>query len=256
MDAETVAVFKEFLNRQDKYVDDRGDTYDKLMRPGMPDWPENELRSVLDRIMPGPYEIENADFVRSRYHTRLHTDSDNGDQKRLFKNVIIPIEVDTFAATAVFENCWPGPAAKFTRIVPPQYEYQLTDIHGEVVYIEDIRLLYNAMSVTTKSTVEYQGHMFDNVTEWLADLIAKRHQVIPRISDYTGISGITQAEFPPDFHREYLSHIPIENLHGLQVPRIMEWRVGDAITFDRQCLHSGTSKDTIKSMVAVFTYHP
>jgi len=252
---QAIRVFKDFLNLPDKYVDDRGDIYNKLMTPDIPGWPINELTEILDRVMPGPYVIENADFVRTCYLTRLHTDTADGDQSRLFKNVIIPLEVNRHASTAVFENRWYGPASRFTKIKIPQYEYQIADVNGVMIYVEDIRLLHDVMLASNNKTVDHLGNSFENKTEWLADLIEKRHNIEPRISDYSKITGLTNDPFPEDFHQKYLTHIPIENLQGLAVPCIMEWTVGDVLTFDRQCVHSGTSCGEIKSFIGVFTFH-
>lgn len=255
IDNQTIQVFRDFLNLPDSYVDDRGDIYNKLMTPDIPGWPLKELTKILDQVMPGPYIIENADFVRTKYLTRLHTDTADGDQDRLFKNVIIPIEVSRHASTAVFENRWTGPASRFTKIKIPQYEYQIADINDIIVYIEDIRLLHAVMVESTTDTVDYLGNRFLNQADWLGDLVAKRHNVEPRINDYSSITNLTDKPFPEDFHQKYLSHIPIENLQGLTVPHIMEWKIGDVLTFDRQYIHAGTSCGEIKSFIGVFTFH-
>ena len=257
VDTKTLKIFNDFLNHQDKYVDDRGDVYDKLMTPADSNWPMKELVDLLDKCIPDPYEIENADFVRSNFFTRLHTDTADGDQKRLGKNIIIPLNFDTHASTAVFDNKWFGPSAKFTKIKIPPYEYTINNVGDQPVYIENICLLRDAMIENNKPVTEYQGHQFNSTVadiKWLNELINKRHKADPRISDYTGITNLNNNDFPKDFHEKWLSHIPIETLDGLSVPEIAEWCVGDVISFDRQHLHSGTSCSKQKTFLAVFTY--
>ena len=257
VDAKTLKIFNDFLNCQDKYVDDRGDVYDKLMTPADSDWPMQEVINLLDKFMLEPYEIENADFVRSNFLTRLHTDTDNGDQKRIGKNIIIPLEVNTHASTAVFDNKWFGPAAKFTKIKIPQYEYTINNLNNQPIQLENICLLHNAMKESNAPITKYQGHQFSSTSDdiaWLSDLINKRHKTDLRVSDYTGITNLNNNDFPNDFHEKWLKHIPIETLHGLSIPEIAEWCVGDVISFDRQYLHSGTSCSKQKTFLAVFTY--
>ena len=250
-----IQIFKDFLNKQDQYVDDRGDVYNKLMTPALAGWPVDELKLVLDQVLPESYQIENADFVRMNFHSRLHTDTADGDQQRLYKNVIIPLEENNDAATAIFPNRWYGPAAKFSRVSIPQFQYQIKDVQGQEVMVEDIRTLLVEVE-TSPDAVQYQGHVFDIDAKWLADLIQKRQITDARVHDYTGITDLVDTKFPEDFRRQHLNHIPEENLHGLGVPEIAEWAVGDVITFDRQNLHSGTSYlKSCKSFLAVFTYH-
>lgn len=257
VDKKTLKIFNDFLNHQDKYVDDRGDIYNKLMTPADSDWPIDELISVLDRVMPDSYKIESADFVRSNYLTRLHTDTADGDQSRLGKNIIIPLEVDQRASTAIFNNKWYGPAAKFTKVKIPPYEYTINDTDDEPVYVEDIRQLLDAMIQSAVPVIEYQGHKFNSTNDdinWLSELIVKRQRTDLRVSDYTGITNLLDTEFPEDFHKKWLNHIPIETLHGLSVPEIATWQLGDVISFDRQHLHSGTSCSKQKIFLGIFTY--
>lgn len=258
-DSELV-ILRDFLALDDQWVDDRGDVRNKLMTPERTGWPLSTVCDILDRIMPGPYEIENADFVEMKIYSRLHTDTDDGDQRRLFKNVIVPLEVNEHASTAVFPHRWYGPKAKFTRVDLSPWSYTVSDSQGCDQAVEDIRDLYHILCHSTDLQVMYQGHWFDNNQgrrQWLADLIIKRSSVDPRISDYSEIEGVHDRDFPEEFRVRWLEHLPRETLRGLDIPEIAEWRVGDAITFDRQYLHSGTSCISgSKSFLAVFTYHP
>ena len=255
-----IEILKKFLTADDQWVDDRGDVRNKLMTSSITGWPISIVKDILDRIMPGPYEIENADFVQMKICSRLHTDTDDGDQNRLFKNVIVPLEVNGHASTAVFPHKWYGPKAKFSRVDLSPWRYQITDCQGVAREVEDIRDLLAEMCHETDQHVWHQGHCFDNnqnCRQWLKDLVIKRGTVDQRIADYSEIEGVHDQEFPEDFRTKWLAHLPAETLRGLNLPEIAEWRVGDAITFDRQYLHSGTSHILgSKSFLAVFTYHP
>lgn len=257
VDKETVDLFLQFLNQQDQYVDDRGDVYNKLMTPEIDAWPQAKVREILDQVFDEPYTIENADFVRIRFISRLHTDTDNGDQTKLHKNVIIPLEVNEHgASTAVFDNMWYGPAVRFTRTSASPFEYTICDVSGQEILIEDIRDLLQSVKNSNAEIINYQGNSFaTSMMPWLEDLVQKRNNAQPRVSDYTGISDLTTEPFPEDFRQQWLSHISGESLQGLKVPHIVDWRVGDVITFDRQHVHCGTSQlQGHKSFLAVFTY--
>lgn len=253
VDQNKIKIFKDFLNKQDQHVDDRGDVYNKLMTTAQADWPLQQLKEILDKVLPDSYQIENADFVRMKFHSRIHTDTADGDQTRLYKNVIIPLEENGDAATAIFPNCWFGPAARFTKVPIPQFQYEIKTVDEQTILVEDIRQLLADLE-NSLGAVTHQGHIFDVDRTWLRELVAKRQNVEPRISDYSGITNLTDQEFPEEFRQQYLAHIPAETLHGLGVPYIAKWSVGDVITFDRQHLHSGTSMlQTSKSFVGVFT---
>jgi len=49
-------------------------------------------------------------------------------------------------------------------------------------------------------------------------------------------------EFDKEFHKEYLSHIDIKNLKGMEVELIYEWNVGESLIVDRTHIHCASSK--------------
>tara|TARA_Y100000590_G_scaffold392192_1_gene469447 strand:- start:368 stop:1063 length:696 start_codon:yes stop_codon:yes gene_type:complete len=49
-------------------------------------------------------------------------------------------------------------------------------------------------------------------------------------------------EFDKEFHKEYLSHIDINNLKGMEVEMVYEWKVGDTLIVDRTHVHCASSK--------------
>ena len=253
VDSTAIHEFLDFLNTPDQYVDDRGDVKNKLMTPATQDWPLLTLTKILDKILPEPYEIENADFVKIRIASNLHTDTDNGDQNKLYKNIIIPLETGKHASTAVFPHKWYGAKAKFTRVDLNPFSYVINDKQ-----VNDIRDLLDCCNSSNKNSIVYNGETFENTDkfkQWLELLVEKRHNADARISDYSQVTNITNQPFPEDFRKAWLSHLPKETLHGLKIPEIVDWNVGDVITFDRQLLHSGTSCiDGYKSFLAVFTY--
>ncbi len=61
-------------------------------------------------------------------------------------------------------------------------------------------------------------------------------------------------DFDDKIHKKFLSHEKIENLKGLEVEYIYEWRVGSMLVFDRSHLHASSSQIKDKKIgLATFT---
>lgn len=59
--------------------------------------------------------------------------------------------------------------------------------------------------------------------------------------DYSGVSNLTESEFPENVRAEFLDHIEPASLEGLSLEKVIEWVPGDIILFDRYRLHSSSS---------------
>ena len=55
-------------------------------------------------------------------------------------------------------------------------------------------------------------------------------------------------DFNKDIHKEYLSHEDINNLKGLEVEMIFEWKLGDLLIFDRSNLHCSSTNINVKKL--------
>ena len=49
-------------------------------------------------------------------------------------------------------------------------------------------------------------------------------------------------EFDKEFHKKYLTHIDINNLKGMEVEMVYEWKVGEYIIVDRTHIHCASSR--------------
>ena len=49
-------------------------------------------------------------------------------------------------------------------------------------------------------------------------------------------------EFDKDLHKKYLSHIDINNLRGMEIEFIYNWKVGETLIVDRTHIHCASSK--------------
>ena len=49
-------------------------------------------------------------------------------------------------------------------------------------------------------------------------------------------------EFDKKIHSEYLNHVDIKNLKGLEIDFIYNWKVGETLIMDRSHIHSSSSR--------------
>ncbi len=73
-----------------------------------------------------------------------------------------------------------------------------------------------------------------------------------RSSEHIGLYG--DKPFDKEIHKKYLAHENIDNLRGLEVEYIYEWKVGSMLIFDRTHLHCSSSVIEGKKIgIATFT---
>ena len=73
-----------------------------------------------------------------------------------------------------------------------------------------------------------------------------------RSSEHIGLYG--DKPFDKEVHKKYLAHENIDNLRGLEVEYIYEWKVGSMLIFDRTHLHCSSSIIEGKKIgIATFT---
>ena len=53
---------------------------------------------------------------------------------------------------------------------------------------------------------------------------------------------IGDKEFDKEIHKKYLTHIDINNLRGLEIEFIYEWRVGESLIVDRSHVHCSSTR--------------
>ena len=49
-------------------------------------------------------------------------------------------------------------------------------------------------------------------------------------------------EFDKEIHQKYLTHIDINNLKGLKIELIYNWKIGETLIMDRSHIHSSSSR--------------
>ena len=59
---------------------------------------------------------------------------------------------------------------------------------------------------------------------------------------------IGDQEFDKEIHKKYLTHIDINNLKGMEIEYIYEWKVGETLIVDRSYIHCASSRINHKKL--------
>ena len=57
-----------------------------------------------------------------------------------------------------------------------------------------------------------------------------------------------EKEFDKEIHKKYLSHIDINNLKGLEIEMIYNWKIGETLIVDRTHVHCASSRINHKKL--------
>jgi len=238
-----VQLLLDYMDQDDDRTDSRPDVRSKDPRWDVDQFPQQQLKSILDLVLDQPYRVETVLFNDSRISFKLHADTGTGAQnEKIYKNVLIPLWSDGAASTVIFDNHWYGPNSRFGHQPVSPFFYNLIDANGQIRPVDDIRILL----LQCKNNPDAVEHFAVNeqFIKELEVLIFKRSgqgkdfRVDGFVTDYNLIGNYNpDLHFDTQTHEQYLKHIPIENLHGLTVDSIVDWQVGSVITFDRSQIH-------------------
>jgi hypothetical protein len=248
-----------YMHTDDHTTDVRPDVRSNCPRWNQDKFPQAVLKRILDRVLDS-YQVETVLFYNSRISFRLHVDSADGNVSRLQKNILIPLWTQGYAATVLFNNYWHGPSTRFSRTNASPFRYNLPNQQGQFVWVDDIRILLEQVKHHPESITEFEVN--DKFIRDLENLISVRSKSGPgtadqRTSDYNQIINFKPNQaFDQHLHQQYVSHIPIDDLHGLTVDQVVEWQPGSVIVFDRTQLHCAASGHEQKIGVSIFTNLP
>ena len=126
-----------------------------------------------------------------------------------------------------------------------------------VVVVDDIRELLEQCKNNPQSVKDFV--VDDEFVKTLEHLVAARSgkglgTVDRRTSDYSDIVNYDPSlEFDAEIHGKYIQHIPMENLHGLSIDKIVHWEIGSVIVFPRTQIHCASSTHVRKIGLSLFT---
>ena len=253
LSADAIKILCEFYRKHDEFLDQRPDVSSKKLRWDLDDFPQDILQTALDVILPDDYEVEVVHFFDSKISFRLHTDGGDTANDPIYRNVILPIWIDGPATTVLFDNHYNGPSTRFAQSNADPFRYNLQNVKGDFVWVDDIRdLLYQCKTAPNEVN---DFHVDADFIRSLESLIEKRGQDADRrTSDYSAVTNY-RPNRPIDraMYDRYLRHMPLEDLQGLTVEYIYDWQVGGALTFPRTQLHCAGFGHNRKIGVSIFT---
>jgi len=239
----------DYFNIVDDRIDARPDVTSKHPQWGVDHWPQLIVERILDQILDKTYSVEEVIFNQSKISFGVHADSGSLNQ-RIYKAILIPLEITNGSGTVFFDNHWPYASAKFTRQKFDPMIYTVFDSNDDPVRINLLEFL-----------LDRDINKFPNYTdEYISNLISTRKNSTGysktdiRINDYDKIIGYNPNQnFDQDIHRQYINHVDINDLTGLSLDKIIPWVLGNVIVFDRTQLHCATSGHKSKTGITIFT---
>jgi hypothetical protein len=226
-----------------------------------------ELKKLKKKIEDHIGEFYVNDFqphlITSRYPLRLHADTGKNPDDIIFKNVIIPVEIEYDLSkdnnnppnTVIFKNRWYNQSALFTKFIDNDKDFIIKDKNGKFVDVLNIDLFYQHIKDINNDTTEYEGFFF-NINDSFKDYIQRLTQ-IKRYNLRTNKHIINENEFDKKLYDKYLTHQPYEDCKSLEIDKVVETKIGSLIYWDRVRIHSSDNftKNNVKSksLLAFFT---
>jgi len=267
-----VRTLLDYIALDDDRTDARPDVRSKHPHWDEPGWPQDIIESALNRAVGAGFVIDEITFRQDRIGLKPHTD-DGHPEGAVGKNMMILLDAQPASQTIFFTNRWPNNTkygAFFTRTPWNPFLYKLPNRQGEMIEV-DLRDLQQICETDPASVDEFE--VTDGFRDLLRSLIQKRGlpkldfdtrdqttgymQPGLRVSCFEELTDYKSGRsFDTDFHAQYLSDIPIQDLEGLTVEQVIEWQPGAAIVFDRDQLHCSSSNHHQKSFITIFYHHP
>jgi hypothetical protein len=226
-----------------------------------------ELKNLKKKIEEHIGEFYVNDFqphmITSRYPLRLHVDTGKNPNDIIFKNVIIPVQIEYDLnkdnhkppSTIIFKNRWYDQSALFTKFTDNDKDFIIKDKNGEFVDILNIDLFYKHIKNINNEIAEFEGSTF-NINDNFKDYI-KRLTQIKRYNLRTNKHIVNEIDFDKELYNKYLSHQPYEDCKSLEIDKVVETKIGSLIYWDRVRIHSSDNfmKNNVKSktLLAFFT---
>ncbi len=96
-------------------------------------------------------------------------------------------------------------------------------------------------------TVVFKNKWYGRSTSFTIDpeelKFKPKHEQNDRSCEHLG-----EEEFDKEIHQKYLAHIDINNLKGLKVELIYNWKIGETLIMDRSHIHSSSSRINEKKL--------
>ena len=96
-------------------------------------------------------------------------------------------------------------------------------------------------------TVIFKNRWYGKSTSFTIDDDELKFQPGPGQNDRSS-EHLGTEEFDKEIHQKYLNHIDINNLKGLKVELVYQWKIGETLIMDRSHIHCSSSKIVNKKL--------
>ena len=90
-------------------------------------------------------------------------------------------------------------------------------------------------------TVVFKNRWYGRSTSFTSDPEELKFKPKPEQNDRS-CEHLGEGEFDKEIHQKYLAHIDINNLKGLKIELIYNWKIGETLIMDRSHIHSASTR--------------
>lgn len=90
-------------------------------------------------------------------------------------------------------------------------------------------------------TVVFKNKWYGRSTSFTIDPEELKFKPKPEQNDRS-CEHLGEGEFDKEIHQKYLAHIDINNLKGLKIELIYNWKIGETLIMDRSHIHSASTR--------------
>ena len=115
---------------------------------------------------------------------------------------------------------------------------------------DDKAIIYKQVITPLSSfgdTVVFKNKWYGESTSFTTDQEELKFKPKPG-QNHRSCKHLGKEEFDKEMHRKYLTHIDINNLKGLKVELLYNWKVGETLIMDRSHIHSSSSRINEKKL--------
>ncbi len=223
-----------------------------------------QLRKRIEEVI-GEFYVNDFQphIITSRYPLRLHADTGKNPKDIIYKNVIIPMEIvykpeaisHKPPNTIIFKNKWYDQSALFSSNINTNTDFIIKDKSKNFTDILDINDFYKEIINYDNSEINYKGSVFyvdENFKKYIEHLTKSK-----RYNQRTNKHITTEKKFDLNHYENYMTHQPYNDLQSLEIDKVIEWKIGNLVYWDRCRIHSSDNflKNNVlyKTPLAMFT---
>ena len=116
-------------------------------------------------------------------------------------------------------------------------------LHVDSGFFEDDIIYKQAVTPLSSfgDTVVFKNRWYGRSTSFTIDKKELAYKPKPGQNDRS-CEHLGKEEFDKEIHKKYLTHIDINNLKGLKVEMVYNWKVGETMIMDRSHIHCSSSR--------------